>query len=190
MTTALDTAGDDDRLTDGPPSDHQAAPSGPLEDIGDPVGRVVGRVQRDLAERRARGDLPSFPPDELERQFSAVVEAVDAGLVEVPPLDPGPLRSTAELRTWQHPWNGSLLRRLAGVAFRPVSRIIGVVVRRQTGPFAARTTDLLEEVIARQNRMGSFLGRVHLDRVRSLEFRIAELEREIEQLRQHGSAGG
>ena len=71
-------------------------PTSALDD-GDPVTTLVERVRPDLAARRADGSLPRLPPDELARQFSAVVEAADSGVIDAPPLDPGRLAELATL---------------------------------------------------------------------------------------------
>ena len=65
------------------------------------------------------------------------------------------------------------------------SRLVGAIVRRQVAPFSQRTAAVVTALADRQNHALSFLGRVHLDRVRTLEYRVAELEREVEQLRTH-----
>lgn len=163
------------------PIPQPAAPEAPVVS-GDAVDRILDRVRRDLAAKRASGELPEPPLHELERQFTAIVEAVDAGLVEEPPLDPGILRQSSALETWR-PSGPGLKRRLTRPVAHATSRAIGAVVRRQVQPFAARSTALLEQLVHRQNRTSHFLTRVHLDRVRGLEWRIAELERELDRLR-------
>lgn len=149
---------------------------------GDVVDAVVDRVRQDLAGRRAAGVLPHLPAGELDRQFSAVIEAVDAGLVEEPPLDPGTLAGLAGLETWR-----PVARGLRGRLTRPLvhlwSRLVGALVRRQVEGFSRKATELIEHLVHRQNRMHAFLSRTHLDRLRGLEYRVAELEREVEVLR-------
>lgn len=147
----------------------------------DAVGEMVDQVRRDLADRRAAGAIPHLPAGELDRQFSAVIEAVDAGLVEEAPLDPGPLADLAVLETWQ-PSAGGLRSRLTRPVVHLWSRLVGALVRRQVEGFSHRVTELIEELVHRQNRMQVFLTRTHLDRLRSLEYRVAELEREVESL--------
>lgn len=169
--------------------DGETAPGGDSAPRGadspsDAIDSVVAEVRRDLAERRARGELPSLPPDELDRQFSAVVEAVEAGIVEQPPLDPGDLNGPAVLETWRPmAGRGGPAARLIGALLSPFTRVIGVFVRRQVGEFSTRTAAVVEELAARQNRILFFLSRTHLDRQRRLEYRVAELEREVERLR-------
>lgn len=157
--------------------DTEAPSAGDIDD-------VVAGVRRDLAERRSRGELPSLPEDELDRQFSAVVEAVEAGIVEQPPLDPGDLTGPAVLETWR-PMRGrsGVAARVVGVLLSPVTRLFGVFVRRQVGEFAQRTAVVVEELSSRQNKILFFLSRTHLDRQRRLEYRVAQLEREVEHLR-------
>ena len=65
----------------------------------------------------------------------------------------------------------------------PLTRVVGVVVRRQVGEFSTRTAAVVEQLVDRQNRVQFFLSRTHLDRQRRLEYRVAELEREVERLR-------
>ena len=154
----------------------------------DPVADAIDDVRADLAARRAAGEIPELPPGELERQFSAVVEAADGLFVDEPPLDASNLAPLAAMATWEPPQNG-LRGRTVGRLRWFWSRAVGTVVRRQVAPWAHRTTHVVEQVVARQNRVIWFLGRVHLDRVRSLEYRVAELEREVERLRAAPPAG-
>lgn len=150
----------------------------------DEIAAAVAEVRRDLAERRARGELPHLPSDELDRQFSAVVEAVEAGLVEEPPIETGDLHGPAVLETWRPlRGRGGLAARLIGLLLSPLTRVVGVVVRRQVGEFSTRTAAVVEQLVDRQNRVQFFLSRTHLDRQRRLEYRVAELEREVERLR-------
>lgn len=150
----------------------------------DPVQGVVDEVRAELAQRRANGELPHLAPDELDRQFGAVVEAVDAGIVEAPALDPGDLTGPAVLETWRPMGSHSgPVARIIGLVLSPLTRVVGVVVRRQVGPFTQRTAVIVEELAARQNKLQLFLSRAFLDRQRRLEYRVAELEREVAQLR-------
>jgi hypothetical protein len=155
----------------------------------DAVDDAVAEVRRDLAERRERGDLPHLPADELDRQFSAVVEAVEAGIVEQPPLVPGDLHGPAVLESWRPMAGRGALGKVVALALSPLTRVIGLFVRRQVGEFSTRTAAAVEELAARQNRILFFLSRTHLDRTRRLEYRVAELERELEQLRSSQLAG-
>ncbi len=148
---------------------------------GDSVTAVVEQVRQDLAAKRANGSIPHLPEGELDRQFSAVVEAVDAGLVEEPLLDPAGLRSLAALETWR-PGRVGVKGRLTAPFINLFSRAVGAIVRRQSEAFARRTADLIEQLAHRQNRVAQFLTRAHLDRIRGLEYRVAELERRIEAL--------
>ena len=148
---------------------------------GDSVTAVVEQVRQDLAAKRADGSIPHLPEGELDRQFSAVVEAVDAGLVEETPLDPGGLRGLAVLETWR-PSRVGIKGRITSPFIYIFSRAVGAIVRRQTEVFARRTADLVDQLAHRQNRVAHFLARAHLDRIRSLEYRVAELERRIEAL--------
>lgn len=137
----------------------------------DPVRTAVEEVRTELAARRAAGRLPHLAVDELDRQFSAVVEAVDAGLVEEEELDTSDLAALAVLETWR-PARPGFVAHL-------VSRVVGAIVRRQVSAFSMRTQELLAQLATRQHRATSFLVRAHLDRIRSLEARVAELERRL-----------
>lgn len=150
----------------------------------DAIDAALAEVRADLDGRRARGELPHLPPDELDRQFSAVVEAVDAGIVEAPPLDPGDLTGPAVLETWRPMGSRSgPVARIVGLVLSPITRVVGVMVRRQVSPFTQRAAVVVEELAARQNKLQLFLSRAFLDRQRRLEYRVAELEREVAQLR-------
>jgi hypothetical protein len=152
----------------------------------DGVDALVGRVRQDLADRRAAGVIPHLPESELDRQFSAVIDAVDAGLVEDPPLDTGPLAGLSVLETWQ-PRRGGLRTRLIRPIVHIPSRLVGALVRRQVQGFSRKAFEVIEHLVTRQNKMVTFLTRVHLDRLRGLEYRVAELEREVTMLRGESS---
>jgi hypothetical protein len=153
------------------------------ESVGDIVTNTVARVRDELASRRRRGELPELPGAELGLQFDGVVEAVDALLIEQPPLDTDALRRLAQLPNWRPALTGGPLRRVAGIVMRQVARIVGLVVRRQVTGFAHVTGDLVVEIERRQQKATAFLARAHLDRVRSLEYRVAQLEEELDRLR-------
>lgn len=154
---------------------------------GDMVTGAVDQVRRELEARRASGELPRLPEGELERHFEGVVEAVDGAIVERPPIGADGLRDAAVLETWRA--RGGIRNRVLGLVLVPFARLFGAVIRRQVGPFAQRTADIVVELTDRQNRMQRFLARAHLDRIRSLEYRVAELEREVRRLREGGDAG-
>ncbi len=149
----------------------------------DPVLGVVEQVRADLAARRERGELPTLPPDELVSHFDGVVEAVDAGLVEQPPLDVDDLVAAAELPAWRPVPTGGPLKRIAVVAIRFPARVLGLIVRRQVGDFALRSAEVSARIADRQTRTSRFLARAHLERIRSLEYRVAQLEDELARLR-------
>jgi hypothetical protein len=165
-------------------SDDQMREDSTTEPSADEVADIVGEVRRDLAARRERGELPELPEDELDRQFSAVVEAVEAGVLERPPVETGDLTGPAVLETWR-PMGGRRgpIAALVGLLLSPLTRIAGLLVRRQVGEFSTRTAHAVEQLADRQNGMQLFLSRSFLDRQRRLEFRVAELEREVERLR-------
>ena len=154
---------------------------------GDLVAEVVEEVRGDLAERRRRGELPDLPAGELQRHFDGVVEAVDGAVAEQPPIGSGGLVEAANLETWRP--GGGMRNRVVGAVLYPLSRVIGAIVRRQVGAFSRRSAEVLVELVDRQNRMQRFLARAHLDRLRSAEYRIAQLEREVEDLRRREGAG-
>ena len=149
----------------------------------DAVLGVVERVRADLRRRRERGELPDLPAGELTSQFDGVVEAVDAGLVEQPPFDVPGLLGDAELPAWRPVPTGGPLKRLAVLAVRFPARVIGVFVRRQVEPFTARSAEISAQLADRQTRISRFLVRAHLERIRSLESRVARLEEEVRRLR-------
>jgi len=173
-----------DESDQGPGAANGSVTPGPP---GDAVDAVVDKVRQQLAARRASGVLPHMPAGELDRQFSAVIEAVDAGLVEEPPQDTGPLAGLAVLETWR-PGGGGRRARVARPLAHLWSRLVGAVVRRQVGGFSRKVTDLMVQLVHRQNRMQAFLARTYLDRLRGLEYRVAELEREVSMLRAEPTA--
>lgn len=150
----------------------------------DMVDDILAEARQELARRRERGELPPLPDGELDRQFDAVIEAVDAGLVEDPPVSLADLHRTAALETWQ-PDGGGLRSRAAHLH----SRLVGAVVRRQATPFTHTTIHVVNQLLDRQARTNRFLTRAHLDRLRTLESRVAELEREVDRLRDQGTPG-
>jgi hypothetical protein len=151
---------------------------------GDMVTGTVAQVRRELEARRRSGELPRLPAGELERHFDGVVEAVDGALVERAPIGVDGLQDTARLETWRA--RGGLRNRVLGLVLVPFARLFGAIVRRQVGPFAQRTAEVVVELVDRQERMQRFLARAHLDRIRGLEYRVAELEREVRALRDGG----
>ncbi len=165
----------------------EATTDEPPADDRDLVTGAVAQVRRELEARRQAGELPKLPEGELQRHFDGVVEAVDGALVERPPIGVGGLRDAAVLETWRA--RGGIRNRVLGLVLVPFARLFGAVVRRQVGPFSERTAEVVVELVDRQERMQRFLTRAHLDRIRSLEYRVAELEREVRQLRDGGAAG-
>ncbi len=174
MTPPADGGNEPDRSTDAPATDAPAT--------GDMVAGVVEEVRRELAERRRTGALPELPADELNRHFGGVIEAVDGAIVERGPIGSAGLTEAAALETWR-PGTG-LRSRVIGLVLWPLSRLFGALIRRQVGGFSHRTTEIVTELVDRQNRMQRFLARAHLDRLRGVEYRVAELERELDALRQ------
>ncbi|HTO00238.1 MAG TPA: hypothetical protein VL068_06145 [Microthrixaceae bacterium] len=158
----------------------------PADDL---IVEAVNEVRRDLAERRRRGEIPHLPAGELDRQFAGVVEAADGGVVEMTPIGSHGLAESAVLETWRPSKEGGLAKKFIGIVLGPLLRVFGMLVRRQVGEFSRRTAEVVNELVDRQNRMQRFLVRAHLDRVRSLEFRVSELEREIDQLHANGDRG-
>ena len=173
-TTATTAAADSDR---------DPAPG------GDVIDRLLADVRADLARRRAEGSLPPLGADELERQFGAVVEAVDAGLVDEPPVDLAPLAAATELPTWRPTYHGLRGRLLQPIAHQ-YARVVGMVVRRQMEPFALETSRVAGQLARREERWARFLVRSHLERIRTLERRVAELERQLDALAVEGVGEG
>jgi len=177
-------------------ADHTAVSNearNPMEPSPNGIGRppdqlaaALDEVKAELAARRAAGEIPELRAGELDRQFSAVIETVDGTLLDEPDVDTEGLRPLAELPTYE-PGRRGLVGLLAPLTSF-WSRLVGAIVRRQVAPFAQRSTTIVEQLAERQRRALSFLGRVHLDRVRVLEYRVAELEREVERLRIESSA--
>ena len=178
-------------MTTEPENDGKGAPMA-AEDVspegpsGDLVENIVGQVRDELAERRRTGDLPDLPPGELGRQFDGVIEAVDGAVIDETPVGSAGLFETATLETWRS--GGGIRNRVIGLVLWPLSRLLGALVRRQVAPFTIRAADILSEVVDRQNRMQRFLARAHLDRLRGVEYRIAALEQELEELRRQRDA--
>ncbi|CAN5639561.1 hypothetical protein BH10ACT1_BH10ACT1_38140 [soil metagenome] len=163
--------------------DDATSPAPATEAVGgDAVAATVARVRDELAARRASGAVPHLPDGELDRQFDAVIEAVDAGIVEEPPLALGLLPGVAHLETWRPP-TGGLKGLVLGRFLHLWSRLVGAVVRRQIEPFSQQSTEAIGALMHRQNKMQVFLTRAHLDRLRGLEYRVAELERELDEVR-------
>lgn len=169
-------------MATNPIDEAPTAPAAPAVATGDPVADAVAEVRADLAGRRAAGAVPHLPAGELDRQFEAVIEAVDAGIVEEPPLALGLLPGAAHLETWQPPTAG-IKGRLLGRLLHLWSRLVGAVVRRQVEPFSRQATQAIGALMHRQNKLQLFLTRAHLDRLRTLEYRVAELERELDDVR-------
>jgi hypothetical protein len=146
------------------------------------VEQAIAEVRSDLAARRSRGELPELPTNELNLQFNAVIESVEGGISEQPPIDTTELRALSHLDIWRPFANRSPRRRAVGKLISPFSRAVGIVVRNQAAAYTHRTAKVVTELAERQNRIQFFLERTHLDRVRRLEYRIAQLEREVERL--------
>lgn len=149
----------------------------------DEVAQAVAEVAADLAARRARGQLPRLPKDEMVSHFAGVVESVNARLVEEPAVDLVALRRSAELPAWTPSRPGPLGRFLA-LLLKPLLAVTGWLVRKQSLEFTRRTTAAVIGVSERTDAMAEFLAGAHLDRLRTLEHRVAELEEELDRLRQ------
>lgn len=149
----------------------------------DEVAQAVAEVAADLADRRARGDLPRLPKDELVSHFGGVVESVNARLLEEPTADLDALRRSAELPAWA-PTRTDPLGRLLALLLKPFLAVTGWLVRKQSVEFNRRTVTAVVQVSERTDAMAEFLAGAHLDRLRTLEHRVAELEEELDRLRQ------
>ena len=154
----------------------------------DLVAKAIQEVTAELAEKRASGELPEFPEGELSNHFTGVIEATEAGIVQQPPLDLSILNDVAQLETYITPAkSGGPMARVRNKITHRLSLFVGHAVHNQVGPFSRLTAGLLHQISAREQKTNTFLVKAHLDRVRSLEYRIAQLERELDQLRQKQS---
>jgi hypothetical protein len=160
---------------------------GPAPDVpdaaDDEVARAVAEVTADLAARRARGDLPRLPKDEMVSHFTGVVESVNARILEEPPVDLAGLRRAGELPTWT-PTRTDPLGRFLAVLLKPFLAVTGWLVRKQSVEFNRRTVTAVTQLSERTEAAAEFLVEAHLDRLRTLEYRVAELEEELDRLRQ------
>lgn len=164
---------------------------GPDPVVADPdevdalVARALEEVRADLAARRASGALPRLPRDELVSHFAGVVEAVEAELLEAPPVDVDGLDAAAALHDrWLA--RRSLGARVARRLLRLVASLLAPVVSVGRSDWSTRTARALRQVAERQDAMARFLAGAHLDRLRTLEHRVAELEEELDRLRAGG----
>ena len=149
----------------------------------DPVADAIDEVRADLAARRAAGEIPELPPGELERQFSAVVEAADGllrGRAAPRRQRPGAPRRDGDMGTAADRAPRTDRRSTAAGSGRAPSAP-SCDARSRRGRTARPTSSSRSS--PGRTACSAFLGRVHLDRVRSLEYRVAELEREVERLR-------
>jgi hypothetical protein len=149
----------------------------------DIVAETVDRVRAELAERRARGELPRFPPEEMRRHFDAVVEAYEGALLQIPRVesdDRDGERTPAGMAPGRSPVPGvSAARKMFNKAIRRLVRLLASPAREFTDGLVKRVDHIAE----RQDRMRRFLLVAHLDRVRQLEYRVAQLELELERAR-------
>ena len=166
---------------------HSAAAGMTDEDpAADLVQQAVEEVRRDLAARRERGELPRLPASALTSQFAGVVEASSAKLTRGSHVDVPGLGAAALLPSWR-PVRGNPLKWFLGTLLRPIYALTGPFVRRQVRDFADRTFRAVRELDDRQQSMAEFMAGAHLDRVRTLEHRVAELEEELDRLRTRGA---
>ena len=142
---------------------------------GDVVAEEIEKVRARLAAMRDRGEIPDFPEDELARQFHGVVESVEAGLLAEAPVDVEAVRQHAQFPP--------------STATGARARVVGAVLRRLgaqvLGPlnaYAAADVTALEALVDRQQRLGELVLHVQLERIRQLEFRVAQLELELDRL--------
>ena len=177
----------DDHLT----STSAAAPAahGETHPTSDVVADAVARVREDIEARRARGELPEFTPHEMRRHFDAVVEAYEGMLVEVPPLEFDSIREgrtlTGVVPSTSNVPGGSALHKV-------VAKVVGRQIQgmaQQMRNFGSDLVDRMQDLDARQERMRKFLLVAHLDRVRQLEYRVAQLELELERTRSRDADG-
>ena len=150
---------------------------------GDMVAEEIEKVRARLAAMRSRGEIPDFPADELARQFHGVVESVEAGLLAAAPVDVEAVRRHAQ---FPPPPPGGARARLAGAVLRRV----GGRLLRPLNAYAAADVAVLEALVDRQQRLGELVLHVQLERIRQLEFRVAQLELELERSNGGGPAPG
>jgi len=153
------------------------------DDTDDEVARAVAEVAADLAARRSRGELPRLPKDEMVSHFTGVVESVNARILEEPPLDLEGLRRAGELPPWS-PTRTDTLGRLLSLLLKPFLAVTGWLVRKQSIEFNRRTVTAVVHLSERTDAAAAFLVEAHLDRLRTLEYRVAELEEELDRLQQ------
>lgn len=142
---------------------------------GDVVAEEIEKVRARLAAMRDRGEIPDFPADELARQFHGVVEGVEAGLLAEAPVDVEAVRQHA-----QFPPSTAAGARTRLV--RALLRRLGSEVLGPLNAYAAADVTALEALVDRQQRLGELVLHVQLERIRQLEFRVAQLELELERL--------
>lgn len=141
----------------------------------DRVDQILAEVKGDLRARQERGELPVLPPGEVERHFSAIVDAVDAGLTEEIDFDVDTLSALAGLPNW-NPTDAEGRTAAIHRGSAPLRRVVGRLVRNQVSPFSTQAVALLRSLIARQDEQARFLTTAHLERLRLLEARVASLE--------------
>ena len=162
-----------------PQAASSAVAHGTTHPDSDVIADAVARVRADLQARRERGELPEFPPDEMRRHFDAVVEAYEGALLALPPIDFDKVRSgkvmTGRISPESRVPGGSTLH-------RTVAKIVGRQIHglaQQMRIFGDELVSRMEDLADRQDRMRRFLLVAHLDRVRQLEYRVAQLELEL-----------
>lgn len=148
----------------------------------DLVEQALAEVREDLAARRASGELPRLPRQAVSSQFAGVVEASSAQVARPSHVDVPGLGAAALLPNWRPP-RGNPVKWLVGTLLRPLYALAGPFVRRQVRDFADRTFQAVRELDDRQQSMAEFMAGAHLDRIRTLEHRVAELEEELDRLR-------
>jgi DNA-binding NtrC family response regulator len=75
------------------------------------------------------------------------------------------------------------LARVVGILLRPLMYVTGTFVRLQVARFSQRTAVAVRQLVERQEAMSKFLAGAHLDRIRTLEYRVAQLEEELDSMR-------
>jgi hypothetical protein len=170
--------------------DPAAEPQRAPDRAADLVAEAVARVEAELAARRERGELPDFPPHEMRRHFDAVVEAYEGALLELPAVDIDGIRGARVI-------SGIIPNESRVPGGSSMHRVVAKVVSRQVRGLAEQMRSFgndvalrIEDIADRQDRMRRFLLVAHLDRVRQLEYRVAQLELELERAREQRTTDG
>ncbi len=150
------------------------------EEMNDAVAAAVSRVESQLEDLRSKGKLPRLPKGELDRQFQGVVESVEAQLLTAR-VDAHDVVASSDYLTGGIPDSevgGSGARR---IVVRFLSSWTKFILPR-LGRFATATAVAIDQLADRQDHIQNLVVNNQLDRIRSLEYRCAQLELELDRL--------